>query len=385
MKSELTSDVYKLIKSGKTKEAFQLLSEAQLSKNDQRLILLVSQFSKLQKDAIMNQLSPDEEQRMHTRINKSILEFLDQLDSEEIENNKKKKQEEASKIKLKSESQSLVPKVKKENSLKKYRAYLLLLLFIPLVYFLLQDRDPIPPQKFSSAPERIEEGNSSVIPTVSDEFLKDAKKIWNTGNTLYHEDFSDRNSPGFNKKIWTLDTRSKDYSMKVADDGYYEIIIKTDKSDNSFARHKYIGGISYNATTELIPYAAKIRIDKTGTCKAETLCMGRGITTRYHNSKKSAYAFTINDQGDLQFNRLSDFRKPKNSKNLFTKRVAIKSGGIYELGLVSIGNDFFLYFNKEFLAKVSDRNALTGKSNGIIACGKGNHLFDEIILEKIEK
>jgi len=80
-----------LITTGKTKEAFQLLSKAQLSKNDKNLILLLGQFSKLQEDVLTNQLSPEEEHRIRARLHKSMLQFLEKLDPEEI-NRKPKKQ-----------------------------------------------------------------------------------------------------------------------------------------------------------------------------------------------------------------------------------------------------------------------------------------------------
>ncbi len=368
-KAELIQEVEKLIREGKTKEAFQLLSKAQLSKNDRRLILLMGQYSQLEEETLTNQLSHEEEHRLRTRLHNSMLKFLEKIDHKEIGKNKT--------------SHAISPVVKKEDRqgfIKKYKYYLLPVLLIPLIIAVLLSRisEPVNKPVKHGLIGQTGADYSTTFKNVSDDFLKKSANVWRGRPEVFFEDFSDRQSESFRKDIWKLENTSRDHWMGVFQNRFYKIKINNGKANNAYTRHKYIGGIDYDAGRDIIPFYAKVVLSKQRSCKDKNFCMGRGPTIRYHKSKRSAYAYTLNDEGLLQFRRLKNFNKPMDGKLLFKRSINIKPNEIYELGLVAKENKFFLYLDQKIIKIVKDDNPLTGTYNGIIASGEGEHLFDEI-------
>lgn len=379
-KSQIIEEVNRLVKKNEIEKAFKVLHNAQYSKNDTTLTLLHSNWEQVKKQVVLSQLSAEEESRMVIRINRALLQLAQNIDPEEIELNKSTKQQaidiEDTKPNKANDSSDTWVTVRGASKLNFSKRYLILFLIIPLCSAILWHR--------TAGTDNPSGGSTGKKQDITDHFLKSSKSIWSSSDYLYLETFSDRNNPTFRPDIWKEESRNRDYSMSIEDKRYYKIQIKTDKDKNSFSRNKFLGRYAYDASKDIVPFSVKVLIDESATCKGGTFCLGRGISLRYHHGNKSAYVFTLNDNGRLQFRRLNDFNNPRSGRTLFSKEIQIKKGKNYELGVVAKENRYFLFLNRKFLFEVVEKQApLEGRYVGVFASGKGNHLFESLRLGSV--
>ena len=116
-------------------------------------------------------------------------------------------------------------------------------------------------------------------------------------------------------------------------------------------------------------------------CQAKYQCYGRGLTVKYNKSKKSCYAYVLNDDGELKFIRIPDIDEARAIEVLHSVNVEVEPNGSYELGAIIIQDKFYLYFNKELL-KIIEHGDLQGEYNGVISFGKGTHYVDDVSIYK---
>lgn len=373
-KQELVDKVKELLAKNKTEEALKLLSTAQLSENDKTVILLMGQMTKLQHDDLINKVTNEERNRAQASINESILNLAEKISPDEVGLEKEKKV-------VPNEVISIIPpssSVSSKTPLEKYKFHVIAAAVVLLGGILiLMNRMPAPAPReitYSSPPPSTEQNK------VSDkEFLAKIPTIWNSSNVVYSEDFSAKDNSNFRGDIWNENSTSKDYSTKVdVDNKRYEFNIKK----KGFSRHKYLGRLPYNAQNDIIPYSVRLFISSKSNCTSTDKCLGRGLTIRYNNKKKSTYSFTLNDSGNLLFKRLYSFEEPSGGKILFSKKFSSKKDKYHNLGVICKEDTFYLFYNEKLIQTINDPTGENGKFCGVIASGVGLHLFDEVILKR---
>ncbi|MEL6668227.1 MAG: hypothetical protein AAFP08_04615, partial [Bacteroidota bacterium] len=72
---DLKQEIRDLISKNRTEQAIERLSNAQFSQVDKELIILNSQYNRVQEEIRMNLISRDEADRKINTINKSLLEL----------------------------------------------------------------------------------------------------------------------------------------------------------------------------------------------------------------------------------------------------------------------------------------------------------------------
>ncbi len=377
-KQLLISEVKYLISKNKTQEALKLLSKIQLSENDKTVVLLMGQLEKLQRDSILNKISNEELNKTQASINESILMFSENIDPSEMEVNSQNQtippvvsSPETPKIESKPTIDrstlniTQVPNAGGANFLNKN----VLLIGSAVVLMLAFTLYRVWPKEV-----RINE-STQIIPVESSN-----SDNWAIANTIYLEDFRDRRKSGFRSDIWKLENKINELWTGIKDNQYYLIDIKNE--DKFPSRHKYLGKLPYNSNFDVTPYFVRIKNDPEIKCQTENSCLGRGLTVRYDNKKKSAYAFVINDQNYLSFIKMDDFKKPQSGKVLYSATISDLKSNYVELGIESRKNKFWLYLDRKLVKIIEDDSVLTGKYNGVIAIGEGMHMFDEVYLGK---
>lgn len=378
---ELVRQVKQLLAKNKTEDALKLLSKAQLSENDKTVIILMGQLAKLQQDSLINKITNEEKNRMQTSINEAILDLSEKINPREelrYENEIK----EAKGVKGINQSSrknktTVVSSPDLRNSFFKKKGYWLLLLLIPLGFLIYLSKSTPPTNDGNGVVRGFYQDQTGTEP--DPRILEQPESIWSNTNVIYKESFEDRHQSDFRNDIWSYVPNNDDYWMGVQDDGCYGIIIKNDVIKS---RHKYLGKINYNTFEELVAYKAKIRLDNNSSCYFNDGCLGRGITIDYHNKEKSAYSFTISDDGVVNFAELKDFNDPENREVLFSETVEIKGEKSIELGVANYLDQYFLFVAGNLVKVLEIDQALNGRFCGVIAIGKGSHLFDEVQLMK---
>ena len=241
-----------------------------------------------------------------------------------------------------------------------------MLLILPITFFVLKDRINSQPEIYPKIPSKESKPGLS------------SNDIWERMNQVYFEDFSNRYAKTFNNKIWSLQQNSNDFWAGVENDEYYAFKINSDKP---YTRYKYLGGLNYDAGNDVIAYAATIKISDKLTCVSQD-CIGRGLIINYSKSNQPAYALTVNDNGEVSFTGLTNFKPPLAGEKLFYEKIAVQSNGRVKLGITHHANTYAIFINDAFVKEITVTNPLKGKYCGVIASGNGDHYFDEILLKK---
>jgi len=206
-------------------------------------------------------------------------------------------------------------------------------------------------------------------------FLEEHPNPWPYFKPLYFEDFTDRHREGFLSYVWNL--RDNDaYGCKVNEE---EKCYMFEVKRNSFTGFKFIESaeLNYTKANLPLPYSMQVTLNAENGCPAGQVCYGRGITVRYDKEKKSGYAFTLNDRGELTFFRFANYKQVSTYHPLFSREISVEAGKTYELGVISIEDRYYLFLNRERIQVVEDGTYRTG-FNGVMASGMGIHLMDDI-------
>lgn len=204
--------------------------------------------------------------------------------------------------------------------------------------------------------------------------LETNSEVWRYVQASYFEDFSYwENREGFRGDIWNK-RDDKDHSCGIYSGRY---LMKNKR--NGFLKHKYFDRISKETRdfTLAHPMSVSLHMPDTLGCFGNSGCLGRGITTRFSQSQNCGYALTLTDDGELKFFRFTNIHDPKNIFPLYSTKVPVQKKQDIELGIISLKDEFFLYFNRKFMRVVKDNTYATG-INGVVAFGKGTHWFDNI-------
>ncbi len=198
---------------------------------------------------------------------------------------------------------------------------------------------------------------------------------WHLFKYLYFEDFSNRKRSGFLSHVWNLNNQ-EDYWSGVLF-GKYCFDIKKE----NYSRHKYIESkmLNYNTQVQSMPYSLAIEIADTAKCYSSNGCLGRGLSVRYDKKKKSCYAYTLTDDGDLKFLKVSHVFRPSSTEVLHSQRIKVERGKRYKLGIVCIKDRFYLYLNDELVKMIKDDTYPIGL-HGVLASGKAVHYIDDVTI-----
>jgi hypothetical protein len=82
-KQDLIQEIRELIINNQTERALERLSTVQFNKVDKELIILTSQYKRVQEDILMNTISREEAERKINGINKALLELSERVDRSE--------------------------------------------------------------------------------------------------------------------------------------------------------------------------------------------------------------------------------------------------------------------------------------------------------------
>ncbi len=382
---ELKKEVTHLVSKNRLKKALKLLSDKVVDASHHKdITVLMADVEKLRKDKINGRVGYALISRERGRINVRILELLDAI-VEDMEESKKMSAQQKIKSNPAEQQNSVenyiptnfVPSAKPNTSgnlnfdVKKYGVAALIVILAIIVFF---NRSIL-----FGGDTTLQLTTPEPLATLDQGLLNSINSRWQTKDYLYFEDFSNPRKDGFRSDIWETNMQSKDFQMQVKDNAFYQIDIEKRR----YSVHRFIGSLDYHANHDVVPIVAKIGLDPKKGCRAAD-CLGRGITVRYDNAKrkKFAYAWLINDDGQLSFIRLSHFKNVQGAKKLYTENIVVPKSREVELGLVSKGDEFFLYLNRKLLAKIEDANSLDGEYHGVVAIGKGSHIFKEITVWK---
>ena len=204
--------------------------------------------------------------------------------------------------------------------------------------------------------------------------LESNSEVWRYVQSVYFEDFSNWNArKDFRREIWNKKD-DKDHSCGI----YFGRYLMKNKR-NGFLKHKYIENKSIGISTDFSmahPMSVMLHVPDTLDCFGTKGCLGRGITTRFTVQQNSGYALTLTDDGELKFFKFKNIHDPNNIEPLYSTKVSIPKKDV-EIGLISLKDEFFIYYNREFMKVVKDSAYQTG-INGVVAFGKGTHWFDDI-------
>lgn len=376
-----------LVFQDKTEEALTLLSKAKLSIEMEKVVASLSaEYKRAKKDKMLNNISQGKNDRRLNKINKTLMDLSDEVEpnpsfiAASVDLLKKplikaKKDTAPLPTKINTFVDGLEQKDIKQKDNKKSimtwgaAALVLLLIISVFIYRTFAGSNPSP----------VLQNNTAVA---DDAYLKTGPQIWQKFQAVYQEDFSNVNRSDFRKDIWKT-KQARDYSAGVVN-GHYVFDLK--KDDNNFARCKYLGGISYDTESGLVPYSVSVVIDDSAVCNTSNNCIGRGLTVNHDKDAKpqSAYTFTINDGGDLNFMKLNNVFSPQQGKSLFKTKKKVKKGEVHRLGVISFKGNFYLYFNQKLLTIIQNED-LRGTYNGVYASGQGVHSFDQVTIFKYKK
>lgn len=207
-----------------------------------------------------------------------------------------------------------------------------------------------------------------------------SKEAWKYLQNAYFEDFSNwQGRSDFRKDIWNKKMENGKCNSLI-EDGRYMIKIEQD----GYVKHKYIQDSligEQNNFQDAHPVSVTVHINEQPTCLATNNCLGTGISVRYSKNQNSGYAFLLTDDGDLKFVKFNNIHKPDDIKPLFSKTIKVTRGKDYNLGVIAIDQNFYLYVDQKFEKMVTDDTFSKGL-NGVIAIGKGVHWLDNITVYK---
>ncbi len=202
-------------------------------------------------------------------------------------------------------------------------------------------------------------------------------EAWNSIQTDYFEDFTNwKNRKDFPFNIWGKTTLQGKESSLI-DEERYKIIIQAPL----YVKHKYLDVKPVNQRTDFSnaqPYSVTIRVENPPNCNGDGGCLGRGISIRFDKAANAGYGFTLTDAGDLKFFKFN-IHHPEDIVPLFSKTIKVVQGRDYQLGIIAMGNEFFLYVDSKFEKKVIDDTYKSGLM-GVLAIGKGTHRFDNVAI-----
>lgn len=373
-KQELIKKIKHLVKENKTEEALKLLSQAQLSELDKVVLSLSNRYKRAKEDWMLDNISREDSDRTLNKINTVLLELSDKVESNfhEVKNIEEVEPKKIIDAKSVNSNKEFRPSAKKENKNKKLTLFLIPVIIVAVfISRTISNKDTNIDAAFNEI-KSVDEKNKAITP----EYLKQESRLWDNFQILYREDFTNRKKTDFRSDIWNL-KENKDYWAGLEKNKWYAFKIKKSK----FSRHKYLGNIPYNAQRESIPFSVKIIFSEESKCGSIQNCIGRGLTFKYNKKKKSAYSFTINDDGEIKFIKHYNVFQPEKGKSLFKTKVDIRKNHSYQLGIIPYKNEFYLFFDKRFLTTVKDEN-LNGDLYGVYANGQGIHLFDNVTIFK---
>jgi hypothetical protein len=238
-------------------------------------------------------------------------------------------------------------------------------------------------------PERFIKSAAPVVtPPVSNHLVTvDRSKLlnneaWNSLQTDYFEDFTNwKNRKDFPFNIWGKTTLMGKESSLI-DDERYKMSIEVPL----YVKHKYLDIKPMNQRTNFLnahPFSMTVRAENPPTCNGDNGCLGRGISIRFNKTTNAGYGYTLTDAGDLKFFKFN-IHHPEDIVPLFSKTIKVVHGRDYQLGIIAMGNEFFLYVDNKFEKKVVDDTFKDGLM-GVLAIGKGIHRFDNIaIYQEVE-
>lgn len=205
--------------------------------------------------------------------------------------------------------------------------------------------------------------------------LETNSEVWRYVQAAYFEEFTNwKTRKDFRSDIWNK-RDDADHSCGIYFSRY---LIKNRR--NGFLKHKYIEDKRIGIRTDFSlahPMSVTLHIPDTLNCFSTKECLGRGITTRFNIQKNCGYALTLNDDGEFKFFIFKNIHDPNDIEPLYSTKVNVQKGMDVEIGIISMKDEFFLYFNRKFMRVVKDNTYSTG-INGIVASGKGTHWFDNI-------
>jgi hypothetical protein len=234
----------------------------------------------------------------------------------------------------------------------------------------IEDRQHLKKQFITIMPEQNQSDRQLLI---SDDFLDKEKNPWNLFYNLYFEDFTSYSHPDFQAHIWSLNNRD-DYWSGVKDGKYCFDIKKP-----NYSRHKYIQShqLNYNTEVQTMPYSLIVELPKDTTGFSKQKTSGRGLTVRYDKKKKSCYAYTLTNEGDLKFIKVNYIFRPSESVILHSQRINIQPGNRIKLGIVCVDDKFYLFLNDKHIKTIKDGTFPIGLY-GVFAHGEGMHCIDDV-------